>query len=191
VNTHLRWLIAVVTSLMLHGVIFVLLKGVFIVDGSANMNDRQPSEQFTVNFFPSTKLQVDLVQNAESKPNTVVSFNQRQEIKQVSAIRMFSSGYLPVRELDVIPVAKREVNIYPAELINLHEKNGKVVVGLWIDESGHVVKSELIESELPAGYGEILARDFLQAEFMPGIKNGNAVKAKINVVIIYSSQSIE
>lgn len=101
---------------------------------------------------------------------------------------MFSRNYFSVKELDVIPVIRRDVDVYPAELINLQGNGGKLVIDLWIDESGHVVKSELIESALPAVFGEIATRAFVQADFMPGMKNSRAVKAKIKVVIVYSSR---
>lgn len=190
-STRVRWLVAVVASLMLHVVVFALLIRFIIVDGAFNMRVPQSAAGLSVNITQSSKQELPHANSPVSSPPKGDAFQQSARAgtsSSATAAIVFASGYFPVSELDVIPVIRRDINIFPAELSNLQGNAGKVIISLWIDESGHVVKSEMIESELPASYGEIVTRAFLQADFMPGMKNGSAVKSRFKVVIVYSSQ---
>lgn len=97
----------------------------------------------------------------------------------------FAGIYFATPELDVIPEIQRDIDLYPPELHNLMHGGGKVVLRLWIDESGSVAKVEPVNSELPAIFAEAAARAFMQAEFRPGRKNGLAVKSRVETVLFY------
>jgi len=189
-STRSRCLVAIATSLMLHIVFFALLISFVFADGALNMGTRQTSSGLAVNLTQSPRPELPSTQRTVSNSPTGDTFNQSSRVgTSSSAATVISSSYFPVRELDVIPVIRREINIYPAEISTQQESSGKIIIGLWINESGHVVKSELLESDMPEIYGEIATHAFLQADFQPGMKNGNAVKSMVKVVLIYSSQS--
>lgn len=184
-----RWITAIAASLMLHFAAFTLLNRIILVDGDFSMNAHQTGSALTVNIAQSTRPELPPAQQQTVSNSTRGdTFHQSSQLGTSSAAIVLSSGYLPVSELDVIPVIRRDINIDPDEMSSLPGNGGKVVIGLWIDESGQVVKSELMETELPAGYGEIAAQAFLQAEFQPGIKNGSAVKSRVKVVFVYSPE---
>ena len=96
--------------------------------------------------------------------------------------------YFQAAELDALPEIQHRIELYPDELRSTAHGGGKVVIRLWIDETGHVVKAEPVSSDLPAIFAEIAARTFLQASFLPGRKNGSAVKSKVGAVLFYPSR---
>ena len=93
--------------------------------------------------------------------------------------------YFSTSELDVIPKIRRDIDLYPSELHNSKHSGGKVILRLWIDEAGHVAKVEMASSDLPAVFAEVAARAFMQADFLPGRKNGLAVKSKVEAALFY------
>lgn len=95
--------------------------------------------------------------------------------------------YFKTSELDVIPEIQRDIDLYPPELHNLGHGDGKVVLRLWIDENGSVVRVEPVNFNLPAIFAEAAARAFMQADFRPGRKNGFAVKSRVDTVLFYPS----
>ena len=97
--------------------------------------------------------------------------------------------YFLVSELDVIPKSQRDIDLYPPELRDSKHGGGKIVLSLWIDETGRVTKVEPVSSALPAIFAEVAARTFMQADFLPGRKNGLAVKSKVEAVLSYPSQN--
>lgn len=94
--------------------------------------------------------------------------------------------YFSVSELDVIPRIQQDIELYPEELQHF-KKGGKVVLSLWINETGQVEKVELVSSALPAIFSEVATRNFLQASFLPGKKNNLAVKSKVEAVLVFPS----
>lgn len=106
----------------------------------------------------------------------------------VSPRRMSLPGfYYSASELDAIPTIQRDIDLYPPELRDFKHGGGKAVLRLWIDEAGHVAKVEPVSSDLTAIFIEVATRVFLQAHFLPGRKNGLAVKSKVDAVLLYSS----
>jgi len=95
--------------------------------------------------------------------------------------------YFSTSELDVIPEIRRDIDLYPSELHNHEHHGGKIVLRLWIDEAGLVAKAEPVSSNLPAIFAEVATRAFMQANFLPGRKNGLAVKSKVEAVLFYPS----
>lgn len=97
--------------------------------------------------------------------------------------------YFSPPELDVIPKIQRDIDLYPPELNNLDHRGGKISLRLWIDETGHVAKVETVSSDLPAFFAEVAVRAFMQADFLPGRKNGLAVKSKVEAALFYPSRN--
>jgi TonB family protein len=188
-NNHKRALSAIIISLLLHFAVFSGLYGFVFSEPVKQYNAPQSDAGFTVSFMQSASKEVQKVKNTASKNEKRGAFRQSTHAAGApSAAIVLPGGYYSVRELDVIPVITRDVNVYPKELNNQQGMVGKVVIGIWIDEVGHVVKYELVKSELPENYGEVVARAFSQAEFQPGLKNGIAVKSRVRVVVVYSTQ---
>lgn len=102
---------------------------------------------------------------------------------------LFHKRYFSASELDVIPRIRQDIELYPEELQRL-KQGGKVVLSLWIDETGHVEKVELVRSELPPIFAEVAMRSFTQASFIPGKKNNLAVKSKVEAVLVFPSHDM-
>lgn len=184
-----RWQAAVAASLILHVVVFALLSRLILLDGSLNISNHRSGTRMTVNITGLARQELPGSASHLSKPTEGGISHQTGSIaKRSSSGFVMSSDYLSASELDVMPVIRRDINAFSEGVGNQTGITGKVVVGLWIDESGHVARSELIESELPAGYGDVAARAFLKGDFKPGMKNGSAVKSRIKIVVVYSSQ---
>jgi len=98
--------------------------------------------------------------------------------------------YFSVSELDVIPRIQQDIDLYPEELQHI-KKGGKVVLSLWINETGRVEKVEWVSSELPAIFSEVATRNFMQARFLPGKKNNLAVKSRVDAVLVFPSHELE
>lgn len=188
-NNHKRALSAIIISLLLHFWVFSGLYGFVFSERVMQINRPQSDADFTVSLMQSASNEVQKVKHTVLKHEKSGAFHQATNAaKASSAAIALPDRYFSVRELDVIPAITRDVNVYPQEFNNLQGMAGKVVIGIWIDEAGHVIKYELVKSELPENYGEVVARAFSQAEFQPGLKNGIAVKSKVRVVVVYSTQ---
>jgi hypothetical protein len=188
-SAQTRWQVAVAASLILHVAVFALLSAFILVDGSLNISNHRSGTRMTVNITGLARQELPGSASHLSKPvEGGISHQPGSIAKPSSSGIVMSSDYLSASELDVMPVIRRDISAFPEGVENLTGIAGKVVVGLWIDESGHVARSELIESELPAGYGDIAARAFLKGDFKPGMKDGRAVKSRIKIVVFYSSQ---
>lgn len=193
-----RWLISFVASMSLHLAALVIL-GTFIHSNgnslrrSAGLSDApltvsiaQPEKQKSA-VVPSRLL----ASEQASRNSNVHSVMQNSvQVGMTSSQYMgFASNYFKTSELDVIPEIRRDIDLYPPELHNLGHGDGKVVLRLWIDENGSVVKVEPVNSDLPTIFAEAAARVFMQAEFRPGRKNGSAVKSRVETVLFYPSSS--
>ena len=185
-----RWLIAVVATIFIHVVALVLLNSYSFQSGSFKSSAHQSRDSLTVLISPLPKQELPeaIAQVKMPSVDDVVAKSNSTKEQPSSSVSKFTHGYFSARELDVLPVARRDVHIFPEGVKELEESGGKVVIDLWIDESGHVVKSELLESELPPGLGDVAVDVFMKAEFMPGMKNGSPVKSRVKVVIVYSSR---
>lgn len=102
---------------------------------------------------------------------------------------MSPEHYFSASELDVIPRIQQNIELYPEELQHF-KKGGKVVISLWINETGRVEKAELVSSELPAIFSEVATHRFMQASFLPGKKNNLAVKSKVDAVLVFPSHDL-
>lgn len=156
-------------------------------DAPLTVSIAQPGKQRSSAVVPSGPLvsvQASRNSNVHSAMQDSVQVGMRS-----SQYMGFASIYFKTSELDVIPEIQRDIELYPPELHNLGHGDGKVVLRLWIDENGRVVKIEPVNSDLPPIFAEAAARVFMQAEFRPGRKNGLAVKSRIDTVLFYPSRS--
>lgn len=190
---NMRLLAAFAASLSLHLIAFALL--VFFVpatDFVAGGASAWPKAQFIVAIATPEKSGLHTASPPAQFPqnaNEATGQNTRKGSVPPSSLVLQRERYFSVSELDVIPKSQRDIDLYPTELRNFKHGSGKIVLRLWIDETGRVTKVEPVSSGLPDIFAEVAARTFMQADFLPGRKNGLAVKSKVEAVLSYPSQN--
>ena len=80
------------------------------------------------------------------------------------------------------PQGDIDLNIPEAKLLT---NPGTLVLKLWIDETGVVVRTELERSELPPAYSDAVVRVFGSAVFAPGQVNGQPVNSILRIETRY------
>lgn len=103
------------------------------------------------------------------------------------APRAAGERYYLASELDARPAPREPVEpVYPNDAF-LRDIAGRVIVRLFITESGEVEKALVVHAE-PAGYFEqAVEQAFRAARFTPAMKHGRAVKAQMVVEVRYDS----
>lgn len=99
------------------------------------------------------------------------------------------SRYYRTRELDVPPGIMTRVEPEFPEAAARRMLSGKVVLRLFLAESGHVERAEVVKAEPPGHFESAAERAFLGARFSPGIKDGRPVKVQITLEIAFDSPS--
>lgn len=92
--------------------------------------------------------------------------------------------YYALKELDSKPVMIGIIETRPPELESYHQ-GGEIKIQIWIDEEGNVVKSEVLNSDLPQAFIDYTIASFSQAKFEAGIKEGVPVRSVAKVVVQY------
>lgn len=195
----IRLLIAFVVSLSLHLaaiallIAFIPLNGISAgrLAGFSNVplivNIAKPEQVGRPAASPSKQLaSIQVQRNSNTQFATQSSAQDAIASSQYIAL---PGLYFSTSELDIIPEIQYDIDLYPPELQNLEHNGGKVIFRLWINEAGHVEKVEQVSSGLPAIFSEVATRVFMQANFLPGKKNGFAVKSKVEAVLLYPGGS--
>lgn len=95
--------------------------------------------------------------------------------------------YYLARELDVRPAAQGHIEpAYPNDAF-LRDISGRVVIRLYIAQSGAVEKTVIVHAEPPGYFEEAVQQAFRAARFTPAMKNGRAVKAQVLLEVRYDS----
>lgn len=185
-GTCMRYLIAGSVSLLVHLAAFSLLASTIAIDGAFDLGvHRVAGAELIVYLASPTKSASSAKPPIETRSaDSRAPSSSAADSTHHSALTIFSS-YLSIKELDVAPAIVRDIDVASEEIKSRPSPGGTLMLRLWIDESGHVVRAEPPSSEMPAIYAETAARAFMRAKFSPGIKNGNAVKSRINVVLVY------
>lgn len=98
-----------------------------------------------------------------------------------------ASRYFLARELDARPAPLERVDpAYPNDAF-LRDISGRVVVRLYLQESGAVEKVLILHAEPPGYFEEAVEQAFRAARFTPAIKNGRPVKAQVVIEVRYDS----
>jgi TonB family protein len=87
--------------------------------------------------------------------------------------------YYRTKELDVRPGIKTHVEPAYPESAARRFVTGKVVIRLFIDESGAVERVTTVKAEPPGYFEQAAERAFLAARFTPGMKGGRPVKVQM------------
>lgn len=192
----IRVSIAFAASLALHFIVIAFL-AVFIP--SSGTSSRQSAGLSGAPFIVSIvnqekRSQPDTSPSRQPAPGQATrdAYSAVQDMSRGGIASARNAGlpgvYYSTSELDAIPKIKRDVDLYPPELHNFRHGGGKVVLRLWIDETGRVERVEPTSSDLTGIFAEVAARTFMQARFLPGMKNGSAVKSGVEAVLFYPSR---
>lgn len=100
-------------------------------------------------------------------------------------------AYYPARQLDVYPALLQPVRLEYPERALQNKAGGRVLVMLFIDETGGVNDLSVVEAE-PAGYFEHAVRAaFTDARFSPARKDGRTVKSRVLIRVNYNPGEAE
>jgi TonB family protein len=91
--------------------------------------------------------------------------------------------YYRTRELDVVPGIMTRVEPQYPESAARRFLTGKVVVRLFIDESGKVERVLTLRADRPGYFEQPAERAFRAARFSPGVKSGRAVKVQMTLEV--------
>ena len=91
--------------------------------------------------------------------------------------------YYRTRELDVVPGIMTRVH---PEYPQLAHVSGKVVIRLFIDESGTVEHVAVMRADPPGIFEASARRAFLAARFTPGMKAGAPVRTQMVLELSYT-----
>jgi TonB family protein len=95
--------------------------------------------------------------------------------------------YYVARELYVRPAPRDPVEpAYPNDAY-LRDISGRVLVRLYIAETGTVEKAVIVDAQPPGYFEEAVQQAFRAARFTPAMKHGRAVKAQVVLEVRYDS----
>jgi protein TonB len=98
-------------------------------------------------------------------------------------------SYYAARELDVYPALLTALDLHYRDSAWAADVKGRVLLLVRIDANGIVEDVSVVEAE-PAGYFEEQARRALaSARFRPALKDGRAVKSRVEVEVNYASDT--
>lgn len=92
--------------------------------------------------------------------------------------------FLALSELDTPPTVLQDIDTDPPELVQ-YAQGGRLVMQLWIDETGRAVRAAVLDSDLPAPFAASAETNFMRAVFSPGKKDGVPVRTRLSIEIVY------
>jgi protein TonB len=171
-----RLIAALAASFALHAALMAGLDGPYSLHPGLFSWLTQPAE---------TRLQVAL---AAPRPEAVPTAKEAPASTTAGGA-LGVARYYRTRELDVVPgIMTRVMPEYPEHAARRFLA-GRVVVRLFLDESGSVERVVALDAE-PPGYFEQAAVDaFRAARFSPGMKDGRPVKVQITLEVNFEHPS--
>lgn len=95
--------------------------------------------------------------------------------------------YFPPHELDRKPHAVGEIPlVYPAHMPLV--ARSRIVLSLLIDEGGEVDEVIAEANEAPPELVQLASRAFADARFLPGVRDGMAVKSRLRVEVTFEGE---
>jgi TonB family protein len=95
--------------------------------------------------------------------------------------------YYLTRELDVRPGITTRVEPEYPEAAARRALSGKVVLRIYIDESGAVERAVALRADPPGVFEQAAERAFLAARFTPGLKGGHPVRVQMTLEVTFES----
>lgn len=137
---------------------------------------------------PAAKLEVELHRMAQATPTpAAASAPKTASPAQAQPAARPASQYFLARELDVRPAPRERIDpVYPNDAF-LRNVAGRVLVRLFLDETGTVEKTLILQAEPPGYFEEAVEKAFKGARFTPAMKYGRPVKAQVVLEVRYDS----
>lgn len=95
--------------------------------------------------------------------------------------------YYPADRLEVHPFALGLIPLHPPALAG-YPDSGKLLVELWISDSGKVDRVEVAPSPLPLIFSAVVRQAYAGASFMPARADGRPVACHIRIEVDYAGQ---
>lgn len=131
----------------------------------------------------------DVMEVTDVDANTKTAGDNRLSATNTIVSTALDSRYFTPAELDQHPAIARDIPDNPPELLE-HSQGGEIVLRLWINKTGNVVRVDTVSSNLPPVFVDSARAGFLQAVFLPGRKNGNAVATVMDIVVSYAPADV-
>ncbi len=118
-----------------------------------------------------------------------VDDDSRPASKNTTFSTALETRYINAAELDQHPAIINDIPENPPELL-AYPQGGEIVLRLWINETGQVVKVETVSSNLPPAFIASAQNTFLNARFIPGRKQGVAVATLMDIAVSYTPMAL-
>lgn len=133
----------------------------------------------------ATDHQVVLAQNEEDHLLDGPASSQMNE--KLSASPLLASVYASGRELEQRPYPMEPVIVPYPEAVQ-GKPTGSVTLALYIGVDGVVERVEVAQSDLSVEFERTAVETFQLVKMHPGIKDGQATKAKIKILVEFEAQ---
>ena len=120
----------------------------------------------------------------QQTPQTSES-SEHQPAQESAPPRDTQPDYWPRKWLTASPTPLEPPLVLYPESETQGQTEGWVILELFISASGHVDKIDVLTSEAPEEFIASARRTFLQASFMPGLKDNVAVPSRIKIEVRY------
>lgn len=137
---------------------------------------------------------------AEPPPNvdaaaTMAARESPPKVSGMQAQPSLPSGYgdeefVDARLLGLRP-AVLDLVALPQPRLDDHRGPGKAIFTLFVDRDGHVVRLRVESSDLPAEIEDESKQAFYKARFRPGMIDGHAVNARMQVEIVFDAPAAD
>ncbi len=97
--------------------------------------------------------------------------------------------YYPARRLDVLPRPVQEVPLRYPDSAAFSDVSGTVTLLLLIDETGIVTDAQVLSADPPGYFEEAAAESFRGTLFVPGQREGRAVRSRLAVEVNFDAGS--
>ena len=99
--------------------------------------------------------------------------------------------WYPAKQLDMLPVAKVEVQPQYPERAAADSVGGEVTLLLLVDEMGEVRERNVVEADPPGVFDEAALAAFEDVHFQPAMKDGRRVRSRVVVTLTFDPTSVE
>jgi len=107
--------------------------------------------------------------------------HKREESSSLPGPRYFTAA-----ELDVRPAPRVQVMPDYAGDAAREGLKGKVLVRLYLDESGDVERLAIVRADPPGAFDDAVTKAFGTAHFTPGMKDGQAVRSQLLIEVNFN-----
>lgn len=191
-----RLALALITSSLLHGLVFYFMAHGNYYPGIKLQKERSPyltvsllppRTQVTLHDHPMpdllSLLPADSIEHTQDDA-TSSPFGDPVSNEDSSPRSLLPADYLPAELLTTRPQVQVHVELDP-DTLKTHREGGKIQATLWINARGGVDKVSIESSDLPEIYRQVVINGFMAAEFSPGLLNSKAVASRLRVEVVY------